>query len=249
MRGWRHSRTSPSPPSRRPAGRDDHAWPSVGESAGSGATIAAATDLPGPRFYAVNDRPVAVVPTAQGGTDCLVFDFATGEMVPDRSYFGYVTPGSGKDVDVLTEAEFEARLAASRAAAGSLAAGQLREWARQLCAATGTAADVAAALGFPGAAPAADAVTVDPPPPGYHEMKVSSSRGRRASLRSAGRLLTREVLEAGLGPGREIPIFPDSWDEGNVVYRVVVSGVRGQCEIGARFRHGAAAYLSLTAAD
>jgi hypothetical protein len=192
-----------------------------------------------------------VVPTAQGGTDCLVFDFATGEMVPDRSYFGYVTPGSGKDVDVLTEAEFEARLAASRAAAGSQAAGQLREWARQLCAATGTAADVAAALGFPGAAPAADAVTVDPPPPGYHEMKVSSSRGRRASatLRPAGRLLTQEVLEAGLGPGRELPIFPDSGDEGHVAYRVEVPGVPGQCMVSVRIRRGAAAQLRLTPED
>jgi hypothetical protein len=121
--------------------------------------------MPGSRFYTVNDRPVAVVLTAEGGSDCLVFDFATGEMVPDRSYFGYVTPGSGRDVDVLTEAEFEARLAVSRAEAGARAAGQVREWARQLCTATGAAADVAAALGFPGAAPAADTVTVDPPPP------------------------------------------------------------------------------------
>ncbi len=49
------------------------------------------------------------------GADCVVFDFATGELVPDRSYFGHVTPGSGKDVEALTEAEFEARLAACRA--------------------------------------------------------------------------------------------------------------------------------------
>ena len=192
-----------------------------------------------------------MVPTAQGGTDCLVFDFATGEMVPDRSYFGYVTPGSGKDVDVLTEAEFEARLAASRAGAGSLAARQVREWARQLCAATGTAADVAAALGFPGAAPVADAVALDPPPPGYREMEVASSRGRRASatLRPAGRLLTREVLEAGLGPGRELPIFPDSGDEGHVAYRVEVPGVPGQCMVSVRIRRGAAAQLRLTPED
>jgi hypothetical protein len=216
-----------------------------------GATIAAVADMPGSRFYAVNDRAVAVVPTAEGGADCLVFDFATGEMVPDRSYFGYVTPGSGRDVDVLTEAEFEVRLAASRAEAGSLAAGQVREWARQLCAATGTAADVAAALGFPGAAPAGDTVTVDPPPPGYHGMTVTSPRGRRvsATLRPAGRLLTREVLDAGLGPGREMPIFPDSWDEGHVAYRVAVPGIPGQCLVSVRIRSGAAAQLRLTPED
>jgi hypothetical protein len=70
---------------------------------------------PGSRFYLVNDRPVAVVPTPDGGADCVVFDFATGELVPDRSYFEYLIPGSGKDVDVLTEPEFESRLAACRA--------------------------------------------------------------------------------------------------------------------------------------
>jgi hypothetical protein len=207
--------------------------------------------MPGSRFYAVNDRAVAVVPTAEGGADCLVFDFATGEMVPDRSYFGYVTPGSGRDVDVLTEAEFEARLAASRAEAGARAAGQLREWARQLCAATGTAADAAAALGFSGAAQAADTVTVNPPPPGYRQLTVTSSRGRRASatLRPAGRLLTRDVLDAGLGPGRELPIFPDSGDEGHVAYHVAVPGIPGQCGVSVRIRSGAAAQLRLTPED
>ena len=51
--------------------------------------------IPGARYYAVNDRPVAVVPTADGGEGCVVFDFATGELVPDRSYFEYLIPGSG----------------------------------------------------------------------------------------------------------------------------------------------------------
>ena len=43
-----------------------------------------------------------------------MFDFGTGDLVPDRSYFEYLIPGSGKDVDVVTEAEFEARIAACR---------------------------------------------------------------------------------------------------------------------------------------
>ena len=77
----------------------------------------------GPRFYAVNDRPVALVPTADGGEDCVVFDFATGEMLPDRSYFEYVTAGSGRDVDALTEAEFESRLA-THGRLGNHAAGE-----------------------------------------------------------------------------------------------------------------------------
>lgn len=59
------------------------------------------------RYYAVNDRPVALVPTPDGGLDCLVFDFATASMVPDRSYFARVSgTGIGKDVDALTEDEF-----------------------------------------------------------------------------------------------------------------------------------------------
>jgi hypothetical protein len=70
--------------------------------------------VPGPRYYLVNDRPVAVVPTPDGGEDCVVFDFATGELAPDRSYFEYLIPGSGKDVDAVTKAEFDARVAACR---------------------------------------------------------------------------------------------------------------------------------------
>jgi hypothetical protein len=197
---------------------------------------------PGSRYYAVNDRPVAVVPMADGGIDCVVFDFATGDLVPDRSYFGYVTPGSGHDVDVLTEAEFETRLAAHRAEAGARAAAQVREWAQQLCTATG----VAAALGLTGAGPAGGAVTVDPPP-GYRGITVTSERGGRvsATLRPAGRLLTREVLDAGFGAGRELPILPDSWDEGHVAYRVAVPGAPAECDVSVRFRRGTAAEISL----
>lgn len=68
---------------------------------------------PYPRFYTVNDRPVKIVPLPDGGSDCLVFDFATGGFVVDRDYFTYVTPGSGKDVDALDEARF-ARIVAQR---------------------------------------------------------------------------------------------------------------------------------------
>ena len=69
-----------------------------------------------PRYYAVNDRPVALVGTPDGGMDALVYDFATGEMVPDRSYFARVVDvGIGKDVDSLTAEEFDAAVARLRA--------------------------------------------------------------------------------------------------------------------------------------
>ena len=175
-----------------------------------------------------------------------MFDFATGELVPDRGYFGYLTPGSGKDVDALTEAEFEARLAGYRADAGAKAAAQVLDWARHLCAARGSAAEVAAALGFAAAGPAGDAVTADPPPRGYTRLTVNSGpRSVRAQLRPDGRLLTRAVLDAALGPGRELPIYPDSWDEGHVGYEVHGPGAPEPCEISVRFRRGAAIEISL----
>lgn len=198
------------------------------------------------RFYTVNDRPVAVLPTREGGADCVVFDFATGELVPDRSYFGHVTPGSGKDVEVLTEAEFEARLAECRAEAGSRAAARVREWAQRLCATAGSAADVAAALGLTGPVSHGD-VIVDPPPPGCDRMRVSTVGGDEVAIEvhPAGRLLTRTVLDAEFGAGRELPILPDSWLEGHVGYQVTVRGTLTRCGISAHFRHQAAVRVVL----
>lgn len=68
-----------------------------------------------PRYYAVNDRPVALVPTADGGLDALAYDFATGELVPDRSCFAAISEHGFKDVDSLTEEEFHAAVARLRA--------------------------------------------------------------------------------------------------------------------------------------
>jgi hypothetical protein len=69
-----------------------------------------------PWYYAVNDLPVKFVPLPDGGSDCLVFDFATRALLPDRTYFARVSEtGTGKDVDQLTEAEFDRLVAALRA--------------------------------------------------------------------------------------------------------------------------------------
>lgn len=70
---------------------------------------------PFPWYYAVNDRPVQIVELPSGGADALIFDFATGGFVPDRSYFGRVSDtGIGKDVDQLTAEEFHRLVAALR---------------------------------------------------------------------------------------------------------------------------------------
>jgi hypothetical protein len=196
-------------------------------------------DEPDTRYYAVNDRPVAVVAMADGGADCLVFDFATGELVPDRAYFEYLIPGAGKDTDVLTKAEFEARLDACRAAAGGLAAEQVRTWAERLAVAAGSAAAVAVAVGFTSAVPGRYGVAADPPPAGYDKVTIASgATSRTMTLRPHGRLLTTDILAAVLGPGRELPILPDSFDEGLLAYRVTA-----ECDISARIRRGAACEL------
>lgn len=70
---------------------------------------------PYPWYYAVNDRPVKLVELPDGGLDALVYDFATGELVADRSYFARVSEtGIGKDVDQLTAEEFDALVTALR---------------------------------------------------------------------------------------------------------------------------------------
>jgi hypothetical protein len=202
------------------------------------------------KFYTVNDRPVAILRTADGGEDCVVFDFATGELIPDRAYFAHVTPGSGRDVDALTEAEFEARLATCRADAGARAAAQLRDWAQRLLAADGAAAEVAAALGLTGIAVRDGSVTVDPPPPGYSAATVTAEPGRvSVKWRSAGRLLTRPILDAEFGAARELPIFPDSFDEGHLAYSVAVPGSQAVCTIYVRIRRAAASHLDLCRPD
>lgn len=64
---------------------------------------------PYPWFYAVNDRPVKFAETADGGMTVLVYDFESGELVPDMDYLSApFRPGA--DVDELTEAQFEALL-------------------------------------------------------------------------------------------------------------------------------------------
>lgn len=71
---------------------------------------------PYPCYYTVNDRPVKLVELPEGRCDALVFEWETGNLAPDRSYFERVSEtGIGKDVDRLTEEEFERRVAGLRA--------------------------------------------------------------------------------------------------------------------------------------
>lgn len=68
-----------------------------------------------PRCYTVNDRPVIIAATADGGADCLVLDMRTGSFVIDRSYFARTLPGDHGDVDALSAAEMSAYVSRLRA--------------------------------------------------------------------------------------------------------------------------------------
>jgi hypothetical protein len=71
------------------------------------------TDKPYPWFYAVNDRPVKFAETPDGGLTVLVYDFETGELARDMDYLDKPFE-PGKDVDQLTEEQFEQLLAKLR---------------------------------------------------------------------------------------------------------------------------------------
>jgi hypothetical protein len=70
--------------------------------------------LPETEFYAVNDRPVKLVPTPEGGLDVLALNMRTGEFERDMSCLSRcIIPGG--DVDRFSdEASFNARVEAVR---------------------------------------------------------------------------------------------------------------------------------------
>jgi hypothetical protein len=66
-----------------------------------------------PEYYAVNDRPVKLVPTEEGGMDVLVLNWKTGDFERDLSYLSRCYDPS-QDVDQFTEVEFNAYIAQLR---------------------------------------------------------------------------------------------------------------------------------------
>jgi hypothetical protein len=70
-----------------------------------------------PAYYVVGARPVKTVPTPDGGMDVLAYDWNTGEFRRDMSYLTRITLPDA-EVDALTEAEFERRVAELRAKRG-----------------------------------------------------------------------------------------------------------------------------------
>ncbi|MBX3187552.1 MAG: hypothetical protein KF819_11080 [Labilithrix sp.] len=68
-----------------------------------------------PRYCIVGARPVKAIRTPDGGMDVLAYDWKTGELRRDMTYLDRViTPDV--EVDIVSEAEFERRVAELRAA-------------------------------------------------------------------------------------------------------------------------------------
>lgn len=67
-----------------------------------------------PWYFAIDDRPVKVVATPNGGMDVLIANLATGKLERDMQYLAYCFE-PGKNVQRLSEAEFNTRLAALKA--------------------------------------------------------------------------------------------------------------------------------------
>lgn len=64
-----------------------------------------------PWYFAIDDRPVKVVPTRDGGLDVLILNPETGKLERDMAYLTRCFE-PGQNVQRLSEAEFNARLAA-----------------------------------------------------------------------------------------------------------------------------------------
>jgi hypothetical protein len=184
---------------------------------------AAAQPSAASRFYAVNDRPVVIVRLPNGGEDCLVYDFASGELLPDRSYFEQVVPGSGKDVDSLSEAEFAERVDALHDRSAKTAIEQLRTWITALGGSTGDVTATAAALGWTGRIERGDLVVELP---GYVKASVEDLRGDVGlELYPRGSLFSRELCDDAFGAGRDMPIV-DTKTSARITYEPIAGSAK-----------------------
>ena len=71
-----------------------------------------ATDFPW--YFSIDDRLVKVIATPSGGMDVLLANLTTGKLERDMEYLAYCFE-PGKNVQRLSEAEFNTRMAALKA--------------------------------------------------------------------------------------------------------------------------------------
>ena len=67
-----------------------------------------------PWYFAIDDRPVKVIATPNGGMDVLIANLNTGKLERDMQYLAYCFE-PGKNVQRLSEAEFNDQMAAFKA--------------------------------------------------------------------------------------------------------------------------------------
>ncbi|MBI4700707.1 MAG: hypothetical protein HY744_06015 [Deltaproteobacteria bacterium] len=70
-----------------------------------------------PRYCIVGARPVKLVETADGGMDCLAYDWETGAMVRNMDYLTRACLPD-EEVDIVTADEFDAQVARLRSGRG-----------------------------------------------------------------------------------------------------------------------------------
>ena len=70
-----------------------------------------------PWYFAIDDRPVKVVATPSGGMDVLIANLTTGKLERDMQYLAFCFE-PGQNVQRLSEAEFNTRIAALRQSLG-----------------------------------------------------------------------------------------------------------------------------------
>jgi hypothetical protein len=171
------------------------------------------------RWYAVNDRPVRLVETADGGLLCEVLDLSSGCFVEDPSYLVHVGPGRDpfKDVDAFPDSAAFDRLVAR------LRAELVGRLAERLCWLVGERPEeVRAAL----------AISLEPPPLAASEARLT----RRPALILDRPELPLAALEPVLGPSTRPLARRDDLESaltGQTTYRwfLVIAGARHQAEV------------------
>lgn len=166
---------------------------------------------PYPWFFAVNDRPVVVVATPSGTADCLVFDFVSGNLIPDRSYLSETTSDGAEE---LTQPEW-ARLMAERRV------DVLAIWAERLCQAkSGSAEDLLTAIG----------ASMKPAPLGATEIRVRGGEVGQANIELIlpPGTIAKDILDERFGESRAL-------QHDIIRYDVTQQGAPCSCSIFASF--------------
>lgn len=168
------------------------------------------------KFYAVNDRPVALVEGPTGTPECLVFDFVSGNLIPDRSYVNEVATGEHEE---LTQQQFAHLVGERRVEV-------LQMWAERMCRATsGSAEDLLTAIG----------ASMKPAPLGASEVRVRGGEvgAAKVELELPPNTISRGELDGLLGESTPLARTPGG--PHMLVYEVTVDYAPYRCMVFASF--------------